>query len=54
MMAPVFSRAAWRCVWYMIQNDLIHDWGLDMQLGYCAQARVSSHLVFLQYLAAVV
>ncbi|KAL0422208.1 UNVERIFIED_CONTAM: hypothetical protein Slati_3243700 [Sesamum latifolium] len=21
MMAPVFSRAAWRCVWYMIQGD---------------------------------
>ncbi|GER38954.1 hypothetical protein STAS_15503 [Striga asiatica] len=37
MMAPVFSKAAWRCVWYMIQNDLIHAWGLDMQLGYCAQ-----------------
>ncbi|XP_047324716.1 uncharacterized protein LOC124928228 [Impatiens glandulifera] len=37
MMAPVFSRAAWRCVWYMIQNDLIHAWGLDMLLGYCAQ-----------------
>lgn len=37
MMAPVFSRAAWRCVWYMIQNDLIHAWGLDKQLGYCAQ-----------------
>ncbi|XP_020533299.1 uncharacterized protein LOC105629703 isoform X2 [Jatropha curcas] len=37
MMAPVFSRAAWRCVWYMIQNDLIHAWGLDLQLGYCAQ-----------------
>ncbi|KAJ1409301.1 hypothetical protein SESBI_22812 [Sesbania bispinosa] len=37
MMAPVFSRAAWRCVWYMIQSDLIHAWGLDMQLGYCAQ-----------------
>ncbi|XVF30344.1 hypothetical protein REPUB_Repub16aG0048900 [Reevesia pubescens] len=37
MMAPVFSRAAWQCVWYMIQNDLIHAWGLDMQLGYCAQ-----------------
>ncbi|MED6159993.1 hypothetical protein PIB30_047360 [Stylosanthes scabra] len=37
MMAPVFSRPAWRCVWYMIQNDLIHAWGLDMQLGYCAQ-----------------
>ncbi|KAK8714504.1 hypothetical protein V6N13_149694 [Hibiscus sabdariffa] len=39
MMAPVFSRAAWRCVWYMIQNDLIHAWGLDMQLGYCAQVK---------------
>ncbi|KAK7340352.1 hypothetical protein VNO77_21054 [Canavalia gladiata] len=37
MMAPVFSRAAWRCVWHMIQNDLIHAWGLDYQLGYCAQ-----------------
>ncbi|GKV02369.1 hypothetical protein SLEP1_g14816 [Rubroshorea leprosula] len=37
MMAPVFSRDAWRCVWYMIQNDLIHAWGLDIQLGYCAQ-----------------
>ncbi|KAG9130372.1 hypothetical protein Leryth_004252 [Lithospermum erythrorhizon] len=37
MMAPVFSRAAWRCVWYMIQNDLIHAWGLDYLLGYCAQ-----------------
>ncbi|XVE67507.1 hypothetical protein DITRI_Ditri08aG0166600 [Diplodiscus trichospermus] len=37
MMAPVFSRAAWRCAWYMIQNDLIHAWGLDMQLGYSAQ-----------------
>ncbi|GAB2239247.1 hypothetical protein Droror1_Dr00025160 [Drosera rotundifolia] len=37
MMAPVFSKAAWRCVWYMIQNDLIHAWGLDVLLGYCAQ-----------------
>ncbi|KAA0065500.1 GTPase Der [Cucumis melo var. makuwa] len=37
MMAPVFSRAGWRCTWYMIQNDLIHAWGLDRQLGYCAQ-----------------
>ncbi|KAL8545287.1 hypothetical protein ACS0TY_005460 [Phlomoides rotata] len=37
MMAHVFSRAAWRCAWYMIQNDLIHAWGLDKQLGYCAQ-----------------
>ncbi|KAH0784619.1 hypothetical protein KY290_004217 [Solanum tuberosum] len=37
MMAPVFSKAAWRCAWYMVQNDLIHAWGLDMKLGYCAQ-----------------
>lgn len=37
VMAPVFSRAAWSCAWYMIQNDLIHAWGLDIQLGYCAQ-----------------
>ncbi|KAK6163878.1 hypothetical protein DH2020_000742 [Rehmannia glutinosa] len=37
MMAPVFSRASWRCAWYMIQNDLVHAWGLDFQLGYCAQ-----------------
>ncbi|XP_073130352.1 uncharacterized protein [Henckelia pumila] len=31
VMAPVFSKNSWRC------NDLIHAWGLDMQLGYCAQ-----------------
>uniref|UniRef100_A0A1D1YEF4 Polyprotein n=1 Tax=Anthurium amnicola TaxID=1678845 RepID=A0A1D1YEF4_9ARAE len=37
MMAPVFSRAAWHCAWYMIQNDLVHSWGLDFKLGYCAQ-----------------
>lgn len=37
MMAPVFSRDAWRCVWHMIQNDLIHAWGLDTKLGYCTR-----------------
>ncbi|KAH6788180.1 lysine ketoglutarate reductase trans-splicing-like protein [Perilla frutescens var. hirtella] len=37
VMALVFSNAAWRCVWYMIQNDLIHAWGLDMRLGYCVK-----------------
>ncbi|XP_071725572.1 uncharacterized protein [Rutidosis leptorrhynchoides] len=37
MMAPVFSKASWRCAWYLIQNDLIHGWGIDYQLGYCAQ-----------------
>uniref|UniRef100_A0A0E0JSV3 Uncharacterized protein n=1 Tax=Oryza punctata TaxID=4537 RepID=A0A0E0JSV3_ORYPU len=36
MMVPVFSRAAWRCSWHMIQNDLIYAWGLDFKLGYCA------------------
>ncbi|CAK8530114.1 unnamed protein product [Lathyrus sativus] len=37
MMAPVFSKKSWPCVWHMIQNDLIHAWGLDRQFGYCAQ-----------------
>ncbi|KAL6639180.1 hypothetical protein ACP70R_022910 [Stipagrostis hirtigluma subsp. patula] len=37
MMVPVFSRAAWKCTWKMIQNDLIHGWGIDYKLGYCAQ-----------------
>ncbi|KAJ7968487.1 Lysine ketoglutarate reductase trans-splicing-like protein (DUF707) [Quillaja saponaria] len=36
-MAPVFSRSAWYCAWHLIQNDLIHGWGMDMKLGYCAQ-----------------
>lgn len=44
MMAPVFSRAAWRCVWHMIQNDLIHAWGLDKMLGYCAQGDRTQHV----------
>ncbi|XP_002989880.2 uncharacterized protein LOC9629015 [Selaginella moellendorffii] len=37
IMAPVFSRNAWRCVWHMIQNDLVHGWGLDFNLQKCAQ-----------------
>ncbi|CAL5330644.1 unnamed protein product [Camellia sinensis] len=32
IMAPVFSRESWRCVWHMIQNDLVHGWGLDFAL----------------------
>lgn len=44
MMAPVFSRAAWRCTWGMIQNDLIHGWGLDMKLGYCVQGNRSKNV----------
>ncbi|GAB4826898.1 hypothetical protein Ancab_033776 [Ancistrocladus abbreviatus] len=42
-MAPVFSRAAWYCTWHLIQNDLVHGWGLDMKLGYCAQVRFTFH-----------
>ncbi|KAJ4970370.1 hypothetical protein NE237_003469 [Protea cynaroides] len=37
IMAPVFSRQAWRCVWYMIQNDLVHGWGLDFALRRCVE-----------------
>nr|XP_024361278.1 uncharacterized protein LOC112275277 [Physcomitrium patens] len=37
VMAPVFSKAAWRCVWYMIQNDLVHGWGIDFKIVYCSQ-----------------
>lgn len=37
IMAPVFSRNAWRCVWHMIQNDLVHGWGLDFALGKCVE-----------------
>ncbi|KAL3627752.1 hypothetical protein CASFOL_029115 [Castilleja foliolosa] len=36
-MAPVFSSSAWHCAWHLIQNDLVHGWGMDMKLGYCAQ-----------------
>lgn len=39
IMAPVFSRKAWRCVWYMIQNDLVHGWGLDLALRKCVEVR---------------
>ncbi|KAF3793325.1 hypothetical protein EJ110_NYTH09735 [Nymphaea thermarum] len=37
IMAPVFSRNAWRCVWHMIQNDLVHGWGLDLALQRCVE-----------------
>ncbi|XP_038703975.1 uncharacterized protein LOC120000145 isoform X2 [Tripterygium wilfordii] len=37
IMAPVFSRDAWRCVWHMLQNDLVHGWGLDFNFRRCAQ-----------------
>ncbi|KDP46396.1 hypothetical protein JCGZ_10236 [Jatropha curcas] len=37
IMATVFSRDAWRCVWHMIQNDLVHGWGLDFALRRCVE-----------------
>ncbi|GMH20756.1 hypothetical protein Nepgr_022598 [Nepenthes gracilis] len=37
IMAPVFSREAWRCVWHLIQNDLVHGWGLDFALRKCVE-----------------
>ncbi|KAK2436851.1 lysine ketoglutarate reductase trans-splicing protein [Trifolium repens] len=43
-MAPVFSRAAWYCTWHLIQNDLVHGWGMDMKLGYCAQGDRSQNV----------
>nr|XP_018625576.1 uncharacterized protein LOC104094058 isoform X3 [Nicotiana tomentosiformis] len=39
IMAPVFSRDAWRCVWHMIQNDLVHGWGLDFALRRCVEGQ---------------
>ncbi|CAK8577896.1 unnamed protein product [Lathyrus sativus] len=38
IMAPVFSRDAWRCVWHMIQYDLVHRWGLDFTLRKCVES----------------
>nr|GMD13999.1 uncharacterized protein LOC109173617 isoform X2 [Ipomoea batatas] len=44
MMAPVFSSASWRCVWHIIQNDLVHGWGVDFQVGYCAQGNRTANV----------
>ncbi|XP_071926857.1 uncharacterized protein [Coffea arabica] len=37
IMAPVFTRDAWRCVWHMIQNDLVHGWGIDFGVQKCVE-----------------
>lgn len=37
IMATVFSRKAWRCTWHMIQNDLVHGWGIDFALRKCVE-----------------
>ncbi|CAI0397887.1 unnamed protein product [Linum tenue] len=46
IMAPVFSRKAWRCVWHMIQNDLVHGWGLDFALRRCVEVGIFYLFVF--------
>ncbi|XP_076941388.1 uncharacterized protein LOC143610928 [Bidens hawaiensis] len=48
-MVPVFSRAAWHCAWHLIQNDLVHGWGMDMKLGYCAQGMRNVGIVDSEY-----
>ena len=40
IMAPVFSRDSWRCVWHMLQNDLVHGWGLDFALRKCVEVKI--------------
>ncbi|KAJ1268286.1 hypothetical protein BS78_07G123700 [Paspalum vaginatum] len=35
VMAPVFTREAWSCVWHMVQSDLVHGWGLDWNFWRC-------------------
>ncbi|CAF2283014.1 unnamed protein product [Brassica napus] len=52
IMAPVFSREAWRCVWHMIQNDLVHGWGLDFALRRCVE--VSSLCLYVFTIAMVI
>jgi hypothetical protein len=40
VMAPVFTKEAWTCVWHMIQNDLVHGWGLDWNFWRCADVKI--------------
>ncbi|KAL3824439.1 hypothetical protein ACJIZ3_020468 [Penstemon smallii] len=39
IMAPVFSRKSWKCVWHIIQNDLVHGWGLDFAFHRCVEQK---------------
>lgn len=47
VMAPVFTRRAWACVWHMIQNDLVHGWGLDWNFWRCVDVRACMHGEFI-------
>ncbi|KAI5421234.1 hypothetical protein KIW84_044897 [Lathyrus oleraceus] len=42
IMAPVFSRDAWRCVWHMIQNEFVHGWGLDFAFRKCVEGEAQT------------
>ncbi|XP_047959732.1 uncharacterized protein LOC125206949 [Salvia hispanica] len=37
IMAPVFSKESWSCVWKVIQNDLVHGWGIDFAFWRCVK-----------------
>ena len=45
VMAPVFTREAWTCVWHMIQNDLVHGWGLDWNFWRCVDVRTLQYII---------
>ncbi|XP_066343981.1 uncharacterized protein [Miscanthus floridulus] len=52
VMAPVFTREAWTCVWHMIQNDLVHGWGLDWNFWRCVdEPEQQIGVVDVQYVA---
>ncbi|KAL6646486.1 hypothetical protein ACP70R_018094 [Stipagrostis hirtigluma subsp. patula] len=52
VMAPVFTREAWTCVWHMIQNDLVHAWGIDWNFWRCVdEPQKQIGVVDAQYLA---
>ncbi|KAJ1268291.1 hypothetical protein BS78_07G123900 [Paspalum vaginatum] len=53
VMAPVFTKEAWSCVWHMIQNDLVHGWGLDWNFWRCVDEPAEQHMgvVDAQYVA---
>jgi len=36
LQVPVFTRAAWRCVWSLLPNDLVHAFGVDLAWHVCA------------------
>jgi hypothetical protein len=46
VMAPVFTREAWTCVWHMIQNDLVHGWGLDWNFWRCVDVRTHQYIIY--------